>query len=440
MYRFSNVEAGCSARLRTRVGLAVVLSLFATLSSKAAELPGIFGGYAYGIHSQTNLAAVDAALDRVGWVGLTCIGTEGQTKLGSVAQLAAPGVLSAATVANTVFSKKTSISALARDVSTITGLTALGGLITADAVKAEAIANATSGAIALTGGGSGFTNLKVAGVPIQSTVAPNTKIPLPGFGTLTLRQTKTSGGGSQSFGGIRVEMLVVEVTKANPLGLPAGSKITVGTAASRFERAALPVNLGGEAFAARALGNASKSLRTRIGAVALISTGCRGTRGETLRSSSGGVDAGSNLTTSTATSTGVAGPSGGATVVRFASQVDNTSMLAGLIQAASIRAVAQDTVRNGVRTSSANATFSSLRINGQAMTNPLPNTRVGIPGFGYVVVNEQVIPSPTSRGPTEVNGLHVHITTSNSLGLPVGTQIITGHAKSIAFPVLGDGS
>ena len=266
MYRFPKAGAGRRARLRTRVGLTEVLSLFATLSSKAAELPGIFGGYAYGIDSQTNLAAVDAALDRVGWVGLSCIGSEGQTKHGSVAQLAVPGgVLSAATVANTVFSTKTSTSALARDVSTITGLTALGGLITADAFKAEAIANATPGAIALTGGGSGFTNLKVAGIPIQSNVAPNTKVPLPGFGTLTLRQTKTSGGGSQSFGGIRVEMLVVEVTRANPLGIPAGSKITVGTAASRFERAALPVNMGGEAFAARALGNASKSLRTRIG-------------------------------------------------------------------------------------------------------------------------------------------------------------------------------
>lgn len=435
MYRLSKIAAGCRPRLRARIGLALALSLSAPLSAQAAELQGMFGGHAYGLHSQTNVAALNTALNRVGLVSLGCTGSEGQTIFGTVAQLAVPGMLSADTVANTAFSKRTATSAVARDVSTITGLSAFGGLITADAIKAEARVGVTPGSMVLMGDASAFTNLRIAGQLIAANVPPNTKVALPGLGTATLRQTTKTGGGGQDSGSIRVEMLVIDITSSNPFALAAGSKITVASAFSRFERGAFSVSLGGEAFGAIATGNASKALRTRIGSIASVSAGCRGSGGRTVTASSGGVDGGTSLSSGTATSTGVAGPSGGAIVSRFISKVQNVSMLGGTVQVGSVRVAAHDVVRNGKRASAADAEFSSLHINGQEITNPTPNTRVEIPGIGFVVVNEQVVPPPSSRRPTEVNGVHLYITADNPFGLPIGTQLVVGHAKSLAFPV-----
>jgi hypothetical protein len=126
--------------------------------------------------------------------------------------------------------------------------------------------------------------------------------------------------------------------------------------------------------------------------------------------------------------------------VKFTSQIQNAWLLKGLVRAGSISVVAQDTLRNGKRASTASTQFNSLRVNGQAMSNPVPNTRVDIPGLGYVVLNEQHIPAPTSRARTEVNGLHAYITLSNTLGLAIGTELILGHAASLAFPVPDSGA
>src|ERR1700754_1773626 len=74
-----DVNAGLKPARAPRLVLAAFLSVLAPLSAYAADLPGIFGGQAYGVSAQTNIPAVDAALDRLGGVGLSCIGTEGRT-------------------------------------------------------------------------------------------------------------------------------------------------------------------------------------------------------------------------------------------------------------------------------------------------------------------------------------------------------------------------
>ena len=437
MLALLSLRSGRRAGSGSRLCLAVALLLLAPFSSRAADLPGIFNGQAFGIDSKTNVAAVDAALHRVGLVGLGCIGTEGRTLSSGVAQFSLPGVTTANAIASTVFSKKTATSAVVKDVSTITGLNALGGLITADAIRADARIRATPSAIALDAGNSLFVNLRIAGQAIPVNVPLNTKVPLPGFGTATLKRITKVGGGARNFGSVRVEMLVVDFASPNLLGFPAGSQIIVGSAFSSFERDEFSVNVAGSAYGAVAAGTASQALRTRIGAVALISVGCRGTGGKTISASSSGVDADTTLSTDVTTSTGKSGPSGGAFVVRFVSQVQNTAMLQGRVRAGTINAVAQDTLKNGRRTSAARTQFNSLRVNGQPLINPLPNTRINIPGFGYVILNERKIPAPNSRDRTEANGLHVHITVNNALGLPIGTEIIVGHAAAIAFPVPG---
>ena len=61
-----------------------------------------------------------------------------------------------------------------------------------------------------------------------------------------------------------------------------------------------------------------------------------------------------------------------------------------------------------------------------------PNFRIDLPGVGYVIINEQKLPVPGSTAKTQVNGLHVFVTKNNTLGIPVGTEIIVTHADSTA--------
>lgn len=76
------------------------------------------------------------------------------------------------------------------------------------------------------------------------------------------------------------------------------------------------------------------------------------------------------------------------------------SVLSGLITADGVVAMASSTLGNN---STAGSSLANLIVNGAQVENPAPNTRVNLPGVGYVVLNEQV---PTSGGVT-VNMIHV---------------------------------
>src|SRR5436190_1328767 len=87
---------------------------------------------------------------------------------------------------------------------------------------------------------------------------------------------------------------------------------------------------------------------------------------------------------------------------------------------------------------SANAEGSSLAslvVNGVALDDPAPNTRVNLPGTGFVVLNEQI---PTSGGIT-VNMIHVVLQQPvlNLFGGVIGYQtignIIVGSATSSVY-------
>jgi len=98
-------------------------------------------------------------------------------------------------------------------------------------------------------------------------------------------------------------------------------------------------------------------------------------------------------------------------------------VLNGLITADGVVAMATSTVGD------ANAEGSSLAnlvVNGVQVDNPAPNTRMSLPGVGFVVLNEQI---PTTGGMT-VNMIHV-VLQSTVLGIPRTTgNIIVGSATS----------
>lgn len=121
---------------------------------------------------------------------------------------------------------------------------------------------------------------------------------------------------------------------------------------------------------------------------------------------------------------------------RTSASTASPNLLGGRVQASTIKA-ASHTSRSGTgyTLSSSGTTLSGLVVNGRPVSaSTAPNTRISLPGFGYVIVNEQI---RRTNGLT-VNGLHVVVNTQNSLGVAVGTNVIVSQAVSaLTGPVVG---
>jgi hypothetical protein len=63
-------------------------------------------------------------------------------------------------------------------------------------------------------------------------------------------------------------------------------------------------------------------------------------------------------------------------------------------------------------------------------SSPAPNSRVNLPGIGYVVINEQYGSSSASGASETVIAFDIYITQSNLLGLPKGARIVIGVATA----------
>ena len=135
-----------------------------------------------------------------------------------------------------------------------------------------------------------------------------------------------------------------------------------------------------------------------------------------------------------ATGAGDLGPSGTPLVSAVSnSTLENVNLLNGLITADAVLAFASSAVENGTASSNAEGSqLANLVVNGVSFPSDVaPNTRVALPGVGYVVLNEQIWTGDgvSSSGIT-VNLIHVVL--QNALtGLQSG-EIIVGSASSSA--------
>ncbi|MGH7519695.1 MAG: choice-of-anchor P family protein [Gemmatimonadales bacterium] len=101
----------------------------------------------------------------------------------------------------------------------------------------------------------------------------------------------------------------------------------------------------------------------------------------------------------------------------------SVSILNGLITADGVVAMASSTSGNS---NAEGSSLANLVVNGVQVSNPAPNTRVNLPGVGYVVLNEQM---STSGGIT-VNMIHV-VLQQQVLGISRTTgDIVVGSASS----------
>jgi hypothetical protein len=104
----------------------------------------------------------------------------------------------------------------------------LDGVMTADVIKG--VANTT---VDVLGGhtsfsGSKFVNLQIMGTPVGDSVAPNTEVPIPGLGTMTLFATEASHDADDA--DASVFMVILDVTVPNSQGIPVGSQIRLAHA------------------------------------------------------------------------------------------------------------------------------------------------------------------------------------------------------------------
>ncbi len=428
------------------IGVALVLGTSSTEGDAATLLKGSFRGHAWATFANAEAGPVATTLGRSAFQPCPCKGTNGKTLSNTITSVATTDegrTLKADGTRSTVMAKKETSSAVVKNTSKVTGLRAFdvdgaGGdepLITADAIKAVANTSANASTIKSSAEGSTFVNLKIAGESIPANVAANREVDLPGVGHVILKSVRKSGDGER-LGKITVEMLTVVVTEGtNTFGLPVGSRIVVAHAVSEYSRTDVKAELGGHAYAAQAL-TTTDLIKNRVGRAALVVVGCEGTGGKVRTNNVNSLDVDQTLSSGTGTTSAYGKQLATGGVARTTATVENLSLLNGLITADAVKAVAQDRFSDGQRTSSTEGSgFVNLKVGGILVPlDAAPNTRLSLPGIGYVIVNEQQVPSsPTSTARVKVNGLRVVVTKDNALlGLPVGTQIIVAHAEATA--------
>ncbi len=138
-------------------------------------------------------------------------------------------VLSTGTLESSAAGVGAENAATAETRATVQSINILAGLVTADLVVAMASSASNGRSAASNSDGSTFVNLVVNGKAITGSVAPNTKISIPGVANVILNEQSPSGNGT-STSGITVNAIHVQVLSL--LGIVTGN-ILVASASSQ---------------------------------------------------------------------------------------------------------------------------------------------------------------------------------------------------------------
>lgn len=115
------------------------------------------------------------------------------------------------------------------------------------------------------------------------------------------------------------------------------------------------------------------------------------------------------------------------------SVVETASLLGGAITADTIDSTAYANNLGGTLTSYGKATLTNLKVLGVSVgANPAPNTKIILPGTGYVILNAQVETKTATRVQHYSYGIRVSITQAgNPYGLAVGTELYIAKAAGV---------
>lgn len=419
---------------KASVGLLAALMLLGTVlvaPVSAAELQGSFLGAAWGNSANAKAGNLSTRLGRAAYQPCPCDGTNGNIRSTTVQDVNAGDVYRAGELRSTAQADKTADArAFAQTTSRVANLSALDGLIRADAIYAVATVRATASTISVSPAGSAITRLRIAGQTV--TVDPGERINIPGFGYAVFFDVRRSGDG-ETRRAIQVEMMRIVITKNNSLDLPVGAVIRVAHALVGFSRLETDTVVGAAAWGSDATSTAL-SVVNKFGRSAPVYLGCFTTAtsagsnrvdsvsypglfhsGEIVNSVTGAVS-------STVASAGAV------------SRLQTVNLLDGLVTADVIRGAAAVTVDGtGGSTSFEGSRFVNLRVLGQAIGDDVaPNTKIELPDIGELTLFETVASSDGNEAHAAVYMVVLRVNVLNSLGLPIGTTIRLARAKADA--------
>lgn len=145
--------------------------------------------------------------------------------------------------------------------------------------------------------------------------------------------------------------------------------------------------------------------------------------GSVAQTQAGDLTVATLVTAQDAFATAAGGPDGTLSDAFSSATLGTVSILNGLITADGVVAMASSTSDNS---NALGSSLANLVVNGVQVSDPGPNTRMNLPGVGYLVLNEQIA---TSGGMT-VNMIHV-VLQQTVLGIKRTTgNIIVGSASS----------
>lgn len=216
----------------------------------------------------------------------------------------------------------------------------------------------------------------------------------------------------------------------------------VGLAALGFGSATASASAREYSFRASAWGTQLRVVGTvNSGRSALVVLGCTSTTGVVHLNKVASVGVPKALSTGTIDTRAASEATGGGIASTSSAATQRVSLLGGMVSAKAIKSVSatlHNTSTGRFGTSAAGTRFVKLVIAGHAISGtPRANTKIKLPGIGYVVLNEHKSDiSATSAGMTVI-GIHLVVTMTTKRAKS-GTQAFVSVANSsLSGPVAG---
>jgi hypothetical protein len=302
--------------------------------------------------------------------------------------------------------------------------TLLGGVITADEVKAVSTTTHDNSGFHTSADGSTFVNLVVAGIPIIGNPAPNTDINLLGFGHVVLNEQITKMRPRSA--ALTVNMIHVFITQANVLNIPIGTQIIVAHASGGLT-SGVEGTLGGQAYGTKA----TVAHTVTSPPSALVGMSCLGTNGALRTNSIAEVQVPPLFSVGEVVDTAQGAVNSTRAVGEMTSTVQALDVVTSLVTASLVKADAHARNIDGALTfSDTGSMFVGLHVTGfpEIGDDVAPNTRLRIAGLGTLWLH-RIIQTSNS---IEVRMIEVIVTEANGFGIGIGTDIQVAVAKASA--------
>lgn len=396
------------------------LNSFATQPDTQSYLGTAYGTYAF--VGNTLLVAQTAPVSLAGPCGTS---QQPLNVVGSAAGVNLPPLVSGGAVNTGVSSASQQAQAVADTLS----INLLGGLITAQEIKAVSTTTIDNGVFQTSATGSIVNNLLILGHEYNGSMPANTRINIPLLGYVVVNEQISNIGSSTAT--MTVNMLHIYVTTLNILGLKVGTQVVVSNATSGMVNVYAPGILSGGSYGTQVTGQLLASAPT-----APESLPCTGTGGSVLTDTLAGVNLASILSTGTVTDTAESNLTNSLSSGHNTSTVQGLNLLNGLVTAnvmeAQVTSVINDSynyILNGVDS------FAGISVSGhpEITDNVAYNTSVSLAGLGTLYLKRVINNAPYPHT-VEVRSLELVVNQNNTYGLPIGLDVIVGDALMQIIP------